>query len=448
MPSDSQSSTSRIEALHEARRRLTLLEIETHRIKAELARLEAEEEEDLADRLEDQLEEGIYGDIPSNIRARSWGYTSRFTSSDFPRFRSDSFDPLSRASEESSLLPTIDLVKNRTGPSPDQDAAKTSLKRMPTWVVAGSIAFHMALLFLFGWASFAVTHQEKVPLMASAADAIEETWDEISEVEIEPAEWETLEWEEVSVEGSLLEFDESFLSDLAPLESNAVASVLEENSLLSHPGMMMLGNGTGEEEGLSGRKGRGKGVQNVSFFGRKSQGQRFVFIVDNSPSMKKGRLQTALFEIVHTVESMSPRQAFFVLFVSNKTYPMFAPVTAPDLLPATAENKQRLREWLGTVELFGGKGTVLMDAFQQAATLRPDVVYFLWDGAFGGPATERKVMTYLTKTPWPFTVYTLGMGVPNAHAAIAFAHRGEYRSVAVTAEAAAMAKRNPIKQNK
>ena len=47
-------SDQRDRALQRARRRLRWLEIETHRIKAELARLEAAFEDDLADRLSDK----------------------------------------------------------------------------------------------------------------------------------------------------------------------------------------------------------------------------------------------------------------------------------------------------------------------------------------------------------------------------------------------------------
>src|SRR5262249_46640550 len=73
--------------------------------------------------------------------------------------------------------------------------------------------------------------------------------------------------------------------------------------------------------------GTGKGTrsggraESTMFFGTEARGNRFVFVVDNSSSMKGGRLEMAISELIKTVESLSPRQSFYVIFVSDKTYP-------------------------------------------------------------------------------------------------------------------------------
>ena len=53
----------------------------------------------------------------------------------------------------------------------------------------------------------------------------------------------------------------------------------------------------------------------------------------------------AVAELVKTVDGLSPRQSFYVIFVSDKTYPMFYPQQEPSLVPATPANKKRLAEW-------------------------------------------------------------------------------------------------------
>ena len=76
-----------------------------------------------------------------------------------------------------------------------------------------------------------------------------------------------------------------------------------------------------------------------------------MFVVDNSSSMKGGRLEAAHRGAVEAVDALSPRQSFYVIFVSDQTYPMFFPQQAPDLVPATPPNKSdspngcRKRSW-------------------------------------------------------------------------------------------------------
>jgi hypothetical protein len=104
-------------------------------------------------------------------------------------------------------------------------------------------------------------------------------------------------------------------------------------------GTVLPGNGglgpdgtTGPATGLGDgnqKRGGGGGSRNAGapgaalFFGTKAKGNRFVFVIDNSSSMKGGRLEMALAELVKTVESLTPRQSFYVIFVSDQTYPMF-----------------------------------------------------------------------------------------------------------------------------
>jgi hypothetical protein len=205
------------------------------------------------------------------------------------------------------------------------------------------------------------------------------------------------------------------------------------------PGDGIAAKGGGAETGRgSGAGGRGGSLGSAEFFGAKSQGDRFVFIVDDSSSMKEGRLEAAVAELARSVEAMNRRQSFYVIFVSDKTYPMFYPQKAPDLLLATPENKKLLTQWLGKVRLASGKNRELITAMDLAATLRPDAVFLLWDGDLRySEAVRNDVMKHLAgPQPWNFVVHTLGMGTLSAESeqnlsAIAAARKGVYRRIDV-----------------
>jgi len=175
------------------------------------------------------------------------------------------------------------------------------------------------------------------------------------------------------------------------------------------------------------------------FFGTEARGNRFVFVVDNSSSMKSGRLEMAEAELIKTVNGLSPRQSFYVIFVSDHPYPMFYPEHERDLVPATPANKKRLAEWVPKAILASGKNRELIKAMDLAASLRPQAVYLLWDGDMKYSEKVRMdVMTHLTQPTngWNFIVHTLGMGITSLDSeqnltTIARAHGGVYRRIDV-----------------
>jgi hypothetical protein len=211
-------------------------------------------------------------------------------------------------------------------------------------------------------------------------------------------------------------------------------------------GLAKDGKGTGT--GLPGGKAGGAPISprianrmdSTLFFGTQAKGNRFVFVVDNSSSMKGGRLEMATAELVRTVEGLSPRQSFYVIFVSDKPYPMFYPQQEPNLVPATPANKKRLAEWVPKAILASGKNRELIKAMDLAASLQPQAVYLLWDGDLRYSETVRlDVLTHLTEpNQWKFIVHTLGMGItsPNSEQnlrTIAQAHSGTFRRIDVPA---------------
>jgi hypothetical protein len=136
-----------------------------------------------------------------------------------------------------------------------------------------------------------------------------------------------------------------------------------------------------------------------------------------------------------------------VIFYSDTAYRLFHPHPEDSLVPATPLNKARLRAWLGTAEMcVGGR---LVDAFEIAAELRPQVVYLLSDGVIGSYP-----ISYLTQQrDWRFTVHTVGMTVPDREAAenlvaIAEANDGVFRAVGVSPLAQELARRRPVRKNR
>ena len=134
----------------------------------------------------------------------------------------------------------------------------------------------------------------------------------------------------------------------------------------------------------------GKGMASVAgpggsaeFFGVKSGGRRFVFIVDSSNSMNGLKFKDAKEELVYAVRRLDKSQMFYVIFFDRDALRMFSgPGKEPEPRPvfATIENLRKLEAWLPTVELDGR--TDPYDAVKFALDLRPDAIFILSDGQF------------------------------------------------------------------
>jgi hypothetical protein len=245
--------------------------------------------------------------------------------------------------------------------------------------------------------------------------------------------------------------------DVRPLNSPGVPSQMGiPSALTTDLGALMTGvggtstTGTGPSGGPAAGGSRGSRAADSAtrksdrrdstlFFGTEARGNRFVFVVDNSSSMKGGRLEMAESELIKTVNGLSPRQSFYVIFVSDQPYPMFYPAHEPDLVPATPANKKRLAEWVPKAILASGKNREMIKAMDLAASLRPQAVYLLWDGDMKySDKVRMDVMNHLTQPTngWNFIVHTLGMGITSLDSeknltTIARAHNGVYRRIDV-----------------
>ncbi len=258
---------------------------------------------------------------------------------------------------------------------------------------------------------------------------------------------------------------EELFADVQSADGAGVADVasFDSGDLLAEVAGGGLGEG-GQKRGGQGGGGQGSGGAAATFFGRAGQGQSVCFICDNSNSYRNGSFHAVLDELARAVESLRPEQSFFVIFSSDAAYPLFHPSGADALQLATVENKQKLRAWLGTVEMCSG-GQGIHDAVRLASGLGADVVYLLSDGELGANVVTRLEAADFGRA----VVHTFGVqeraidrrtgqvdpdqfreqqGRNQNLITIATAHGGTFTSVTVPAAVAALEKLRPIPRNR
>lgn len=128
------------------------------------------------------------------------------------------------------------------------------------------------------------------------------------------------------------------------------------------------------------RAARQAGKQ-ASFFGTVAEGDTFVYVLDMSGSMNGPRFVRACGELVDSVQGLREKQQFYVLRFNNTYRRMFDDETVPEgAVPATAENKRRLRRWLSKIQ--AGGGTDPREALRIGLALQPSALFLLSDGQF------------------------------------------------------------------
>ena len=250
------------------------------------------------------------------------------------------------------------------------------------------------------------------------------------------------------------------------------AALFESGAMLAEiagGGQRGEGQGGGGQRG-GGQRGGGGGAGGAAdrnaptFFGRAGQGRSVCFICDNSNSYRDGSFHAVLDELSRAVDLLRPDQSFFVIFSSDAAYPLFHPAGADALQPATAENKQRLRAWLGTVEMCSG-GQGIHDAVRLAGALGADCVYLLSDGEIGANVVDRlEAADFGGAVVHTFGVQQSVIGRRTGQVdpdrlreqqgrnqnliTVATAHGGTFTAVAVPAAAAALERLRPIPRNR
>ena len=114
----------------------------------------------------------------------------------------------------------------------------------------------------------------------------------------------------------------------------------------------------------------------VEFMGVQSDAGTVAFVCDGSRWTKK-KIAGLAGELLKTVDAMSADQRFAVVFFADDR--AFGPGGGAPL-PASDENKRKLRDWLETIE-FGDKSTPI-PGLTRAFDANPDAVYFVSSGEF------------------------------------------------------------------
>jgi hypothetical protein len=209
--------------------------------------------------------------------------------------------------------------------------------------------------------------------------------------------------------------------------------------------------GFGDAAALFGSGGRGltemvpdRDKLTATFFGTKVEGRRIVYVLDNSGGMRQGEFEMLVDELLRSVESLSDKQQFYVIFYSDTLYPLFYPRPVRRFVSADDRFKHRLREWLDSVEIC--MGNVVDEALAAAESIHPDNVFLLTDGDLDSTRDQRRMKYLLDAGGRDFPIHTVGLGTGEGSKAagklrqVAEANRGTFRAVAVTKEAKQAAK--------
>lgn len=126
---------------------------------------------------------------------------------------------------------------------------------------------------------------------------------------------------------------------------------------------------------------------NSKFFGIEATGNRIVYIIDMSISMRHrsyhgSRYDRAVAEVMTSVQQLGPEQAFYVYLFCFDMYEMNIGQSTGTFCTPTVENKEKLRNWLNSVRL--GSGTDPRESLVQALGQKPSCVFLLSDGEFNG----------------------------------------------------------------
>lgn len=117
----------------------------------------------------------------------------------------------------------------------------------------------------------------------------------------------------------------------------------------------------------------------ASFFGAEAHGDRFVFVIDSSGSMRGPRWIALCNELMRSLRTLSPEQEFYVISFDALAHPMFGTLPPKGkFLKASTENVKKLGRWLNSVQL--GSNTFPATAMGIAMKLEPDAIFLLSDG--------------------------------------------------------------------
>lgn len=228
-----------------------------------------------------------------------------------------------------------------------------------------SFVFHIALLLILAcWIFTAGKPSKGLMLSAEVGESVETTFDLVQEFELNPEVSDLVPEEassppEVSID---VDIDTSF----TPPNQNDTPGIAAS---LTSVALKSVSTGVIEQS-------RGRGA---NFFGAYAEGNRFVYVLDSSTSMRGDRWVYACNKLIDSLNGLKPGQEFFVICFDIQTSFLFnAKPTKENFLSTEGNAVQRVRQWLRSRTL--GRSTMPAEALQFALRMNPDAIFLLSDG--------------------------------------------------------------------
>jgi Mg-chelatase subunit ChlD len=145
----------------------------------------------------------------------------------------------------------------------------------------------------------------------------------------------------------------------------------------------------------------------VSLFGVKAEGSKFVYVLDRSGSTEGKLLAAAKAEILASIEKIDEVHQF-QLVVYNERPKAFNPAGPNGQLAfGTDANRAAVKKFLATVEADGG--TDHQAALSLAIRMRPDVIFLLTDG--DKPTLTARELARIDRIGPGIVIHTVQFGV-------------------------------------
>jgi hypothetical protein len=292
------------------------------------------------------------------------------------------------------VLRTETKLSANATPQAETLTAIATAKKMPPWLI--STAAHAALLVLL--MIFTLPLPEKRETLGLSGTFKPETTTQLQITETTQnvtSEMENQTLEDVKLASPPME---NVLSSSLPSASDIAASINASPDLgsLATPSDMIGQSGSGMNGQLGDSLSSSQMMAAANFFGLEATGNVFCFVVDCSGSMRGEPFVTAKRELLRSISQLKPNQRFFVVFFSQKLFPMQLdgpemPDSHPTAVYATPENLSKLQQWMETVPI--GAGGPPNEALKLAIELESDSVFLLTDGV-----TRSDVASYLQRT--------------------------------------------------
>ncbi|MFT5302513.1 MAG: hypothetical protein ACI87E_001866 [Mariniblastus sp.] len=249
-----------------------------------------------------------------------------------------------------------------------QPSWKDALGGMSSLLV--STILHLILFLILAVFTFA-SEDESRNVVLEITDSPEQFEMMTTDIVLEDVEMEDADDLELS-ELELMEYETPDIP-LGMLESVSPAFE-EEDDLAMLEGLTGASGAGFDGDGMGGKRG-----PKANFFGVKSYGTKFVFVIDCSGSMTGPRWNRAAKELNQAVDKLEDGQEFLVLLYNSQTQVMLnANLRSAVLLPASNGNKRQFRYWLDRQVTNGG--TYPAKAMYVALELKPDAIFLLSDG--------------------------------------------------------------------